>query len=779
MENIERNQGRLGVFWHTQGSGKSYSMVFFTQKVIRTLPGNWTFVIVTDRTDLDEQIYKNFANVGVVSELPEQVRADSGEHLKQLLREDHTYVFTLIQKFHSRDGEPYPVLSERDDIIVVTDEAHRSQYDTFAANMRQALPNAAFIGFTGTPLMTTGEEKTREVFGEYVSIYNFKQSVDDGATVPLWYENRVPELQLANDQFNEDMERLLEAAELDEAQEAKLERVFAAEYHLITREDRLEAVAQDIVEHYFGRGFHGRDHHSKAMVVSIDRLTAVRMYDKVQTHWQDKLRTLRRDRARSRDDADKVLLDAQIEFLETTDMAVVISSSQNEFEYFDAHGLDIRPHRERMVRDDLETAFKAPEHPFKVVFVCAMWMTGFDAPSCSTIYLDKPMKNHTLMQTIARANRVFQTKPNGVIVDYIGVFRNLQRALAIYGDPNAGDTGGQLPAAAKSLLIEDLRALIGTVEDFCQSLDIQLKVIQASKDFERIRLMDEAVESILVDDDTKQHFIGLARSVVKAFKSILPDSSAGEFEGISRVLQTLAAKIHQHNPEVDVSEIMDEIEALLDASVTSRGYVIQTATDEDGIHWVNLSEVDFEALKDQFNSGRQNTSVERLRAVIHRQLTHMIQLNPSRLDYQERLQEMIDAYNSGTRNNMEFFEQLMRLVEDLTAEEQRHIAEQLSEEELAVFDLLTRPRIDLTEKDKDKIKGAVRDMLDTLKAEKLVLDWRKRQQSQAEVRLLIQKRLDEVLPQDLFDAELYQEKCDVIYQHIYDKYAGNGQSVYG
>jgi type I restriction enzyme R subunit len=201
LSEIKSRQGRLGVFWHTQGSGKSFSMVFFAQKVHRKNTGNWTFLVITDRDDLDGQIYRNFCNTGAVTE---ECQAESGEHLKQLLTEDHRYIFTLIQKFGTQKGEKYPKLSDRSDIIVMTDEAHRSQYDSLALNMRNALPKAAFIGFTGTPLMA-GEEKTKEVFGDYVSIYNFRQSIEDGATVPLYYENRIPELQLANEHFKEDL----------------------------------------------------------------------------------------------------------------------------------------------------------------------------------------------------------------------------------------------------------------------------------------------------------------------------------------------------------------------------------------------------------------------------------------------------------------------------------------------------------------------------------------------------------------------------------------------
>jgi len=280
VQQIKENQGRLGVFWHTQGSGKSYSMMFFSQKVLRKIPGNWTFLVVTDRQDLDDQIYKTFAAAGAVTEPENAIRASSGEHLKRLLREDHRYIFTMIHKFHVERGKTYPKLSDRPDIIVMTDEAHRTQYDILARNMRDALPNAAFLAFTGTPLIV-GEEKTRQVFGDYVSVYDFKQSWEDRSTVPLYYENRIPEVQLTNENLNEDMERLLEEAELDEEQEKKVEREFSREYHIITREDRLERIAEDIVAHFMARGQRG-----KAMVVSIDKATAVRMYDKVQKYWK-------------------------------------------------------------------------------------------------------------------------------------------------------------------------------------------------------------------------------------------------------------------------------------------------------------------------------------------------------------------------------------------------------------------------------------------------------------------------------------------------------------
>ena len=346
----------------------------------------------------------------------------------------------------SGSSDYFPKLSNRADIIVMTDEAHRSQYDIFAMNMRDGLPKAAFIGFTGTPLMV-GEEKTKEVFGDYVSIYDFKQSVDDGATVPLFYENRIPELQLTNDQLNDDIYRVIEDAVLDEEQERKLERVLGRQYHLITRDDRLDKVAADIVRHFAGRGFRG-----KGMVVCIDKLTAVRMYDKVKVQWAKHQDQLKKSLGKATPEEQDTILDT-LSWMKTTDMAVVISQAQNEVAEFKAKGLDIAQHRLRMVKEDMETKFKDSDDPFRLVFVCAMWMTGFDVPSCSTIYLDKPLRNHTLMQTIARANRVFADKINGLIVDYVGVFGNLQKALAIYAGGGAGG-GGRTPVEEKKALIE-------------------------------------------------------------------------------------------------------------------------------------------------------------------------------------------------------------------------------------------------------------------------------------------------------------------------------------
>jgi len=758
LHQIKARKGQLGVFWHTQGSGKSYSMIFFAQKVLRKIPGNWTFVIVTDRQELDDQIYGNFANTGVITE--PHAQADSGRDLKRMLQEDHRYVFTLIQKFRTERGKKYPKLSDRSDIIVITDEAHRTQYDTFALNMRTAIPNAAFIAFTGTPLIV-GEEKTREVFGDYVSIYNFQQSVADGATVPLYYENRIPEVQLKEEFFRRELTDLLERAELDEKQQSKLEREFSREYHVITRDDRLEKIAKDIVLHFTRRGYQG-----KAMVVSVDKATAVKMYDKVQKHWKAQLVELR-SQLTTADPETKSELEKTIQRMQTTDMAVVVSPSQNEVEELKKKGVNIVPHRKRMNSEDLDDKFKDPKDPLQIVFVCAMWMTGFDVQCCSTIYLDKPMRNHTLMQTIARANRVFQDKKNGLIVDYVGVLRNLQKALAIY----APQRGGEPPIKNKNELVKLLKKAVEETKTFCTRLGVDLDRLTMADGFEKIKQLDDAVEAILVSDDTRSRYFTHARTVMALFRAVKPDPLLSDYVPIHTSLKIIVAKIYSLNPQADISDIKSDIEELLDRSVFAKQYVKKSGKPLD------LSKIDFEALRKEFDRRKKRTEIERLRVAISSQLQRMIELNRSRIGLLESFQKVIDDYNAGSMNVEQTFQELLELARRLREEEKRGLRENLSEEELAVFDILLKPGMKLTQKEEQQVKKVAKDLLETLKKEKLVLDWRKRQQSRAAVRLCIEQTLDQLPP--AFTSSLYQDICDATYQHIYESYFGEGMSIYG
>lgn len=757
--------GRLGVFWHTQGSGKSLSMVFFAQKILRKIPGNWTFVIVTDRNELDEQIYKTFAATGAVGEV--EAHATSGAHLKQLLSEDHRYVFTLIQKFGTKKGEVYPQLSDRQDIIVITDEAHRSQYDTLAMNMRTALPNAAFLGFTGTPLMA-GEEKTKEVFGDYISVYDFGQSIADGATVPLYYENRIPEMQLINDNLNEDMAALLEEAELDEEQERKVEQVFAREYHLITREDRLEAIAKDLVNHFVGRGYQG-----KAMLVCIDKATAVRMYNKVQDHWKTYLADLKAQLAKAPKEQQEELRH-KIQVMTSTDMAVVVSQGQNEVKELADKGLDILPHRKRMNEENLGEKFKDSKDPLRLVFVCAMWITGFDVPSCSTIYLDKPMKNHTLMQTIARANRKYPGKEAGLIVDYVGVFRKLQEALAIYGGASSGEGGEGEPIKNKAELVEYLKHLLARGISFLSEHGVNAQAIKDAQGFEKVAKLDDAVEQLFANEETKNSFMSQARIVSRVYRAILPDPDANELAPDAVLISVIAQKIKALAPPVDISEVMQQVEELLDRSIAPVPYIIKE-DDDQPLH--DLSQIDFEKLKEKFDKGRKRTEAEKLRALLSMKLEAMLTENPTRKDFMEKFQKLIDAYNSGSLNIEVFFKGLVDLTADLQVEDQRAIRENLSEEEQALFDILTRPVPELAEKEKAQVKKVCKELLETLKAEKLVLDWRKKDRARSDVRRTLEIVFDRGLPES-YDEGIYNEKCELAFHHIFTSYYGAGESVY-
>jgi type I restriction enzyme R subunit len=776
LEARKLGHGRGGVFWQTQGSGKSFSMVFFAQKVLRKLAGNWTFVVVTDRVELDEQIAKTFKTTGAVSEAEgDACHAASGAHLRELLRGNHRYVFTLVHKFQTPE-----LLCDRSDVIVLTDEAHRSQYDTLALNMRAALPKAMFLAFTGTPLIA-GEERTKEVFGDYVSIYDFQQSIEDGATVPLFYENRTPELQLVNPDLNEDIYRLIEDADLDADQEAKLEKVLGRQYHLITRDDRLETVAQDIVRHFLGRGFVG-----KAMVVSIDKATALRMHDKVKQHWAAETARVQKELGelhyqpgggmtpeQARRDLALAELKQRLEVLTTTDMAVIVSPGQNEIQQMQKLGLDIEPHRKRMNESQpgLDEKFKDTEDPLRLVFVCAMWLTGFDAPSCSTVYLDKPMRNHTLMQTIARANRVFPGKHSGVIVDYANVFASLEKALAIYG---AGKDG-KSPVKDKQQLVEELRKAMVDATAFCAAHGVMLGEIEAldAGSMERLQRIEDGMNALISPDPLRRDFLGHERLVSTLYRAVKPDPSAIEFASRVACLTTLAeairAKLNPNPP--DISQVMGQINNLLDESIT--GHAIRQA----GPPALDLSKINFEALAQRFKeSKRKNTEIEVLKAAIRAQLEKMIQLNRTRADFGEKFEALIESYNAGSRSIEELFEELVKLSNSLNDEQERHVRENMSEEELVIFDILTRPAPELSTEERAEVKKAARELLARMKA-LLVLNWRQKSTARSQLKLAIEDTLDTGLPR-AYTPELYNQKCSAVFEHVYESYPERNAGVY-
>ena len=777
LEARKLGHGRGGVFWQTQGSGKSFSMVFFAQKVLRKLAGNWTFVVVTDRVELDEQIAKTFKTVGAVSEAEgDQCHAASGAHLRELLRGNHRYVFTLVHKFQTPE-----LLTDRSDVIVLTDEAHRSQYDTLALNMRAALPKAMFLAFTGTPLIA-GEERTKEVFGDYVSIYDFQQSIEDGATVPLFYENRTPELQLVNPDLNDDIYDLIEGAGLDEDQEAKLDKVLGRQYHIITRDDRLETVAQDIVRHFLGRGFLG-----KAMVVSIDKATALKMHDKVRQHWAAETARVQKELGelaylprggeaspvQARRDARKAELKARLEVLTTTDMAVIVSPGQNEIEQMKQLGLDIEPHRKRMNESQpgLDEKFKDTADPLRLVFVCAMWLTGFDAPSCSTVYLDKPMRNHTLMQTIARANRVYPGKHSGVIVDYANVFASLEKALAIYG---AGKDGRN-PVKDKAQLAEALREAIAAATAFCARHGVDLAAMEALPlgGMERLAAVEDAINALIGPETMRRDFFGHDKFVGTLYRAVKPDPAVIEFSvrvaGISTLVAAIRAKLSPNPP--DIATILKQIGEVLDDSITGQ------AIREGGPPAIDLSKINFEALAERFKESKhKNTDLEALKVAIAAKLEKLVRLNRTRTDFADKFEALIESYNNGSRNIEQLFEELLKISNSLDEEEERHVREHLTEEELAIFDILTRPAPELSPAERDEVKKVAKTLLARLN-QLLVLNWRQKSAARSTLKLAIEDTLD-TLPA-AYDRPLFAQKCSALFEHVYESYPERGLSVYG
>lgn len=773
-------KGKLGVFWHTQGSGKSFSMIFFARKVFRKFTGNYTFLIVTDRDDLDGQIYRNFLGAGAFGK-SEQCRPKNSEELREMLGTNRRYIFTLIQKFRYDKGKQYPVLSTRNDLIVIVDEAHRTQYKDLAENMRAGLPNAQFIAFTGTPLL--GSRKlTREWFGDTVSEYNFKQSIDDGATVPLYYHKRVPEVLLQNDDLDEDLADIVSDENLNAEQQERLEREFAREMSVLKADDRLETIAKDIVYHFPRRGYLG-----KGMVIAVDKFTAVRMYDKVTLLWDKEKRNLQKEINALKDPAQKVELKRILDWMRAVDMAVVVSEETGETEKFAKEGLDITKHRKRLqsVDDngrDTETCFKDPADPLQLVFVCSMWLTGFDAPTVSTLYLDKPMKDHTLMQTIARANRVTdflilgKPKLNGLVVDYYNVFRNLKKAFASYGGGTPGEGDGEhAPAQEIGHLYVLLQDAIDECERFCQDAGIDLNaILKTGQIFRNLDLFSQYADLLLANDDRKRQFGVYDNTIDALYESCRPGilQRRNDFPLVP-VIHYLREVMDGEITKTDLDKAKRKISLLLNESIVTDKEIPKAAEPDQAYHikaWrqIDLSKLDLEKLREEYKEYTyKHIEIADLRAFIEDKMQQLLGRNITRTGFAQKLREIIDRYNSGGASTEDYFDDLLRFVEQLRSEEERHIREGLSEEELEMFDLLKKDN--LSKEEEQRVKLAARNLLKRLKEEKptvLLHDWHKDTQT----RLMVQSAIEQVLDRDLppaYDRAVYSTKCKVIFEHFY------------
>lgn len=780
----KERQGKLGVFWHTQGSGKSYSIVFFSRKIHRKLGGNFTFLVCTDREDLDKQIYNTFAGCGLVDNDQDPCRAGSGNHLKELLNQHKAYVFTLVQKFN-KDVDPNDPYSERDDIIVITDEAHRTQYGRLSLNLRNALPNASYIGFTGTPLFKD-DEITRRVFGDYVSTYDFQRAVEDKATVPLYYDARGEKLGIATNDLNEKIAAKLEEIEIeDQDVTERLERELKRDYHLITAKSRLEKIAEDFVEHY-STGWES----GKAMLVCIDKITCVRLHQIILEKWQEKINELEKELAKLSDEQALMDLERKLAWMKETIMAVVVSEEQGEVDKFRKWDLDITPHR-RLIKEgfetpdgkriDIESAFKKEAHPFRVAIVCAMWLTGFDVPTMSTLYLDKPLKAHTLMQAIARANRVAEGKNNGLIVDYCGILKNLRKALATFAghtgeQPGEGDPPPELdPVKPEEELLADLEESIEAVRAFLESYEYRLEDILELAGFERNKAIIDAKEIINRNDETRKRFEIICREVFKKFKACLTIRAINNYRGAYDAINIIYKSLQEDVERADISDIMRELHAVIEESIEP------TSGTGEPSKLYDISKIDFDRLRKEFErSPAKNTTVQSLKEIIEKKLLKMLMQNPTRTDFQKHYEKIVDEYNSEKdRVTIEAtFEALLALVNELSEEEQRAVKEGLSEESLALFDLLLKP--DLKKADIDKIKKVAQGLYETLSAEvKRIQDFAVKQSTRDEIKIKIKDFLwDEQtgLP-DCFGPDEIDEKTDAVFAHLIIQSKSTGPST--
>ena len=749
--------GKLGVFWHTQGSGKSYSMVFLAQKIRRKFTGSPTFVVLTDREELNKQISDTFEACGCLSGKARQYIPSSGKNLHEMLKGNPSYIFTLIQKFNDDSASP---ITPDHDIIILSDEAHRSQNGIFADNMCRLLPTASRIGFTGTPLFKY-DNITERTFGSYVSIYDFKRAVDDGATVPLYYENRSDMLGIENPEINDELLEAVEAADLDVSQQAKLEQELAKDIHIITSEPRLDTIAKDFVEHYSELWTT-----SKAMFVCVNKVTCVRMYNLAQKYWAEKIAELEKEiKYVSQQEAQE--LQRKIDWMKETEMAVVISQEQNEIQTFGNWGLDIIPHREKMEKRELDKEFKAADNPFRVVFVCAMWLTGFDVKSLATIYMDKPLKAHTLMQTIARANRVCDGKSNGLIVDYIGVVKALRQALADYTSSSGGKAGDD-PAPDKKELLEKIINTIKSIELYMEDNGFSLKSLVEADDFAKLALVKSGADAMCATSEIKKRFEIQARELFRMFKYVEKNELSFEIHSYKNAISEIYDQLQEKRKHADNSALMAQINEIVSSYVT----VIKNNGTEESKKF-DISKIDFDRLRREFERAKnKNLLFKDLQQLVEERLEMMLSQNPMRIDYYQRYQEIVEEYNKENKKDeiAVVFENLMKLVDSLDDEQKRYVREGFeSDEELTIFDLLCKDKA-LTKEEIKKVKKLSQDILKTVKERIHELDhWRDKEETQSIISVMIRDILWANLPESYDDNSIANYRQN-IYEHIYNTY---------
>lgn len=751
--------GRLGVFWHTQGSGKSYSMLFLAQKIRRKFEGSPTFVVLTDRDELNKQISDTFENCGLLGGVKaSKYIAQSGDDLIGKLKSNPSFIFTLIQKFNKRDVEP---ITPNYDIIIMSDEAHRSQYGIFAENMVALLPTASRIGFTGTPLFSN-DAITERTFGGYISVYDFKRAVEDGATVPLYYENRGEKLgTIKNPEITQEIIDAIEAADLDSSQQEKLELEFAKEIHVLTAEPRLEAIAKDFVEHYTDVWTSG-----KAMFVCLNKVTCVRMYNLAQKYWAEKITETEAALKKTTSQQAYQELERKLQWLKETEMAVVISQEQNEIQTFKKWGLDILPHRAKMEKRELDKEFKDSANPFRIVFVCAMWLTGFDVKSLSCLYLDKPLKAHTLMQTIARANRVSEGKSNGLIVDYIGIVKALRKALADYTANVGGQNGGD-PTVDKEQLIARIAELIAQTDVFLENLGFSLSELVAAKDFTKQARIKTGADAVCGSMEDKKEFQTYASELVRVMKYLQRDDLTENQLQYRDAIIAIYKELQMKRKHADNTDLMVEINQIISENLT-----LEPSSGAEDSKQFDISKIDFDLLRREFaKAAHKRLIIKDLADLVEERIKQMLARNPGRMDYYDRYQAIIKEYNDEKDRAAiaKAFEDLMNLSQDLTQEEKRYVREGFSsDEELSMFDLLFKEN--LSKQEIAMIKKVSVDLLAKVKAKIAELDhWADKPETKAIVDNLIRDTLWAELPESYDEISITSYRKE-IYEYIYLRY---------
>ena len=702
---------RAGVIWHTQGSGKSLSMVFYASKVIRhPAMENPTIVVITDRNDLDNQLFATFAaNRQILRQTP--VQAESRTHLRELLQvASGGIIFTTIQKFFPENkGDNYPLLSERCNIVVIADEAHRSQYDFidgFARHMRDALPNASFIGFTGTPI-EKDDRNTRAVFGDYISIYDIQRAVEDGATVPIYYESRLAKIELNEAEkpsLDVEFEEITESEE-DEVRRQRLRSKWASLEALVGAENRIRLVAEDLVEHFERRR---EAMFGKGMIVCMSRRICVEMYKAI---------TRLRPEWHSDDDAKGKI-------------KVVMTGSASD-------PPDWQPHvRNKERRDFLARRFKDPNDELELVIVRDMWLTGFDVPCLHTMYIDKPMSGHNLMQAIARVNRVFRDKPGGLVVDYLGIADSLKRALAVYAE-----SGGQGSAAidqdeAVAVMKEKYEVVQGILHGF------DYRSLLTADTAARMQGVADAMEFILGQEDGKKRYLQAVAALSKAFALAVPHEEAlairdevGLFQEIRASLVKATVSSAERTPE----EIEAAVQQLVSRAVSGREVV-------DIFAVAGLDKPDISILSDEFLAEvralpQKNLAVETLRKLLQDEIKVRLRKNvvQSRT-FAEMLEEALNKYHNRAIAAAQVIEELINIAKEMREAQRRGEKLGLSEDEAAFYDALASNESAVEVLGDKTLKKIAQELVDRVR-KSVTVDWSRRENARAQLRVLVKRIL--------------------------------------